>query len=269
MLDLVLDSGAFTAWSKGQPVDIDEYCAYIKHNAEGIDHYVALDVIPGEFGRVPTPAEVEASAAQGWENLLYMQREGLDPVPVFHQGEQFKWLHRMIAHGCKYIGISPANDRTTGQKRVWLDRVFTEIVDKDGWPVVKTHAFGMTAVSLLMRYPWYSADSATWVLASGRGSIMVPHAHDGEFLYSRTPQVIFTTPQAEAGKSQKTLYRDLSPARREQVDRFVAEAGTTVEECRHHHKPRARVNAHFFMQVGAKKVDKPWKPHRQHLFKDL
>lgn len=249
-------------------MDIDEYIAYIKHNAEAIDHYVALDVIPGAFGRVPTAAEVEASAAQGWENLLYMQREGLDPVPVFHQGEQFKWLHRMIGHGCKYIGISPANDRTTAQKRQWLDRVFSEIVDAEGWPVVKTHAFGMTAVSLLMRYPWYSADSATWILTAGRGAVMAPFVKHGLFDYAATPQIIFTSERSD-GSGTKTLYSQLGRTRQAQVDAFFAEAGTSYDQCRAGHTARARANAYFFLRVGQTKVDKPFKPKRTHLFKDL
>ena len=163
----MLDSGAYSAWSRGQPIDLDQYIAYIHTNAEHLDYYVALDVIPGSFGTRPTPAQVEESAAASWNNLLYMQAHGLSPIPVFHMHEHFKWLRKMIDHGCDYIGISPANDCTTHQKRMWLDKVFDFICDADGWPCIKTHAFGMTALPLLTRYPWYSADSVTWITFSG------------------------------------------------------------------------------------------------------
>lgn len=272
MLNLILDSGAFTAWSKGTPVDIDEYIAYAKANAEGINHVVALDVIPGEFGRVPTPAEVEASAAASWENLLYMQKEGIDPVPVFHQGERFYWLHKMIKHGCKYIGISPANDRTTQQKRLWLDRVFGEICDAEGWPVIQTHAFGVTAVPLLMRYPWYSADSSTWAVTAGRGGMFVPYVRDdGSFKFDSAPQTVYVSTQQNEKKkagNDSAAWKNLTDARRQQVLEFIAMAGTTFEACQAHYSPRARVNAFFFLQVQATKVDAPFKAKKTHLFKD-
>ena len=267
MLDLVLDSGAFTAWSRGTPVDLDEYIAYIKANAEGVDHYVALDVIPGAFGVKPSPAEVEASASQGWENLIYMQREGLDPVPVFHQGERFWWLERMIQHGCKYIGISPANDRTTQQKRLWLDRVFELVCDSNGYPRVKTHAFGVTAVPLLTRYPWYSADSATWVLVAARGAILVPKMLRGDFNYLVSPQVVFTSNKAKQSL-HKEHWEQLSAARRQQATAFLAQAGVTPEQVRDSHRYRAMANVAFFRGFAAAKKDAPFTPKKRHLFED-
>lgn len=269
MLDLILDSGAFTAWSRGTPVDLDEYIAYAKANAEGVNHVVALDVIPGEFGRKPSAAEVEVSAAQGWENLLKMQAEGVDAVPVFHQGEQFRWLHQYIAHGCKYIGISPANDRSTGEKRLWLDRVFSEIVDPEGWPVIKTHAFGVTAIPLLLRYPWYSADSATWVLTSARGRILVPKVgRDGSFDYSVAPQVVCVSVESNS-KGNASHWDNLTPANVAQVLAWIEFCGSTFEGVSVSYKERARCCAWFFVQFGKYKVDRPWKGAKNHFFKDL
>src|SRR5487761_2695056 len=214
-LDLMLDSGAFTAWRKKSSVDLEEYINYIRKNCEHIDIAVNLDVIPGEFGRVPEPAEVEASAQQGWNNMLTMEAEGIFPMPVFHMGESFKWLHRMIEHGSRYIGISPANDRTTNEKILWLDRVFVEIVDSKGWPVVKTHAFGVTSVPILFRYPWYSADSAAWVFTAATGGIMVPKSKNGFFNYSEKPYVVSVSTREKEKSGSSTHFLQMSDAIKE------------------------------------------------------
>ena len=68
-----------------------------------------------------------------------MKSKGLKPIPVFHQMEDFKWLYRMLDDGEPYLGISPTKGSDRHEYRRWLDKVFTILTDKDGWPIVKTH----------------------------------------------------------------------------------------------------------------------------------
>lgn len=272
MSTFMLDSGAFSAWNKGAEIDIDHYIAFIKHHAEYIDHYVVLDKIPGAFGVTPSAAEVEESAQQSWDNLLYMQAAGLDPIPVFHMGEQFKWLRRMVDHGCKYIGISPANDRTTQAKRVWLDRVFDEITDKEGWPLVQTHAFGVTAVELLMRYPWYSADSTTWIMIAARGKILLPHYENGQFVYSKTPTILYISEPYGEGETLKrglleSQWRNV-PSEREHVQRWMEHCGSNIDLCAEDYKERTRVCCQFFQEFERNYVPTPFVRKRERLFID-
>jgi len=268
----MLDSGAFSAWNNGKVIDIDHYCAFIKAHAEFIDHYVALDVIPGAFGVTPSPEEVEVSAQKSWDNLLYMQAEGLDPVPVFHMGEQFKWLRRMIDHGCKYIGISPANDRTTAAKKVWLDRVFDEITDKEGWPVVKTHAFGVTAIDLLIRYPWYSADSTTWIMIAGRGRVLVPVWENGAWNFNKKAKIFYCSEPHGEGESlirgQQQLEWMKVPSQREHVERWLHECGVSLDDCMKDYRLRTIVCARFFLEFERNFKPRPFQRVRTHLFKD-
>ena len=44
-INLFLDSGAYSAWSKGVTIDIDEYISFIKKNIKYITVYANLDVI--------------------------------------------------------------------------------------------------------------------------------------------------------------------------------------------------------------------------------
>jgi hypothetical protein len=49
--------------------------------------------------------------------------------------------------------------------------VFSHLVNKDGLPIVKTHALGEGRVDSLRRFPWYSADSTSWIYSAQRGGI--------------------------------------------------------------------------------------------------
>lgn len=272
-LTIWLDSGAFSAWNVGREIDLDHYIAYIKANIEHIDYYVNLDVIPGAFGRVPTQEEVEESAAKGWENMLRMEAEGLKPIPVFHMGEQFKWLRRMVEHGCPYIGISPANDRTTEKKRLWLDRVFAEITDKEGWPVVKTHAFGVTAIDLLIRYPWYSADSTTWIMIAARGKILVPKCKpNGEWDWSKKPDIVYLSEPFGEGdilrRGMKLSKWRQVDSERKHVEQWLMQAGTTLEIAESDYKERARICCYFFQEFERNFKPQPFRRARTPMFED-
>ena len=272
MSTFMLDSGAFSAWNCGKEVDLDHYIAYIRANIEHLDHYVALDVIPGAFGVTPSPAEVEVSAQRSWENLLYMEAHGLQPIPVFHMGEQFKWLRRMVEHGCPYIGISPANDRTTDKKRVWLDRVFDEITDPNGKPVVKTHAFGVTAIDLLMRYPWYSADSTTWIMIAARGKILLPHWEHGKWKFDKKPSICYISEPYGEGHvllrgMKEAAWRHVA-SEREHVEAWLAYAGSTLQKAEEDYKERARLCAFFFLEFERNFVPQPFKRTKPRLFGD-
>ena len=268
----MLDSGAFSAWNCGKEIDLDHYIAFIRHHAEHLDYYVALDVIPGAFGRTPTPAEVEVSAQKSWDNLLYMQAEGLNPIPVFHMGEQFKWLRRMVEHGIEYIGISPANYRTTDKKRIWLDRVFDEITDAEGKPLVKTHALGVTAIDLLIRYPWFSADSTTWIMIAARGKILLPHWVNGRWKFDKKPSICYISEPYGEGEVLLRGMKEASwrhvPSEREHVESWLRYAGSTLEKAETDYKERARLCGFFFKEFERNFVPRPFKRTKPYLFED-
>ena len=71
--EIMLDSGAYSAFTKGQSVNLIDYMKYIERNAEYITRYIALDVIGDLF---TTKAYYEI-----------MRNKGFDPIPVYHHGE--------------------------------------------------------------------------------------------------------------------------------------------------------------------------------------
>lgn len=80
--DLFLDSGAFSAFTKGKVINIDEYIGFIKKNEKVITTYAGLDVI----------GDSEATR----KNVEYMESKGLHPLPTFHHGSDYEELERMV-----------------------------------------------------------------------------------------------------------------------------------------------------------------------------
>ena len=146
---LFLDSGAFTAFTKGETVNLDEYCDFIGEHEDMLTVYAALDVI-GDY---------EATR----KNQERMEKRGLKPLPTFHYQSPFSELERLCKH-YPYIalgGLVPIAMRRS-KMRAWLDACFLRIP-----ATVKVHGFGVNSLWAWERYPWHSVDATSW-LAPGK-----------------------------------------------------------------------------------------------------
>ena len=177
---LFIDSGAFSAHTKGAEVDVEEYIEYLNSIDDELYIFAQVDKIPGVFRQPKTREELLEAPHQSWENYLYMRPKLKSPkklLPIFHQGEEYHWLENILewtdenGEHIPYIGISPANDRPVKEKEKFIEKCF-KIIAKSPNPNVKTHAFGMTSLNILEAYPFTSADSTSWILNAAMGSIM-------------------------------------------------------------------------------------------------
>jgi hypothetical protein len=188
---LFLDSGAYSVWGKNEILTVQDYVKYIKRYKEYISEYAVLDVIPGIPGKWATMEEYEEGAEKTYANYRYMIGEGLNPIPVFRQGEQFKWLKLYVEkEKVDYLAISAEkmiDAKTRRVRQQWLDQVFTRLTDKEGVPTIKTHGFAITSIPLLFRYPWFSVDSTTWSLVASYGFILCPVYTEGKPDYTKLP----------------------------------------------------------------------------------
>lgn len=150
---LFLDSGAFGAYTRGQPIDLASYCAFIQQHPARFSPYASLDVIGDWRG-----------SARHYEA---MRARGLDPLPTFHMGSPAHELRRLLRE-TDYLALGGivGAARTTLQR--WLDECFVHV--RDAWPK-KIHLFGVTAPWALERYPCYSADSSTALISAGNGQV--------------------------------------------------------------------------------------------------
>lgn len=164
----ILDSGAFTVWKTGGQVDFKKY---IKRANELNDYFegkliaVNLDIIPGMFGQHPSKENVEDSCQRGFENYLYFKSQFSGKImPVFHQHDNIKWLHKYLEYEPYLLGISPANDLSTQKRIPFLDQCFKHTQDRQ-----RCHGLAVVSQTLLERYPWYSTDAATFTAMAGMG----------------------------------------------------------------------------------------------------
>lgn len=226
-MSILLDSGAFSAWTKKVDIDIDAYISFYFQYQKYIEYIVNLDIIPGEFGRSPSVDEVEISAKEGFKNYRYMLSKGVPKeklIHVFHQGERFYWLKKMVDFGVPYIGLSPANTKATSSKIKWLDECMEYVTDTKGFPIVKFHGFAVTAVPIMQRYPWFSVDSTRCVKSAGFGKILFPVKENGAYTLSKTNtiSVSFVSPK---NKQEGTSFYSYTKEEQKEIIDYVESKG--------------------------------------------
>lgn len=148
-----LDSGAFSAMTKGVTIPVEDYIKFIKDNHKVIKVYSNLDVI-GDYKRTD-------------DNQKIMESYGLKPLPVFHYRSPESELRRLIKH-YPYIALGGLVPLATNKNklRAWLDYCFS-IIKTD----CKVHGFGMTSRWAQERYPFFSCDSTSAFEGSIRGTV--------------------------------------------------------------------------------------------------
>ena len=155
---VIIDSGAFTAWTSGKPIDPRDYAKWALDFKERWEHkmqalyFMNLDVI----------GDQDAS----WVNQSILEGLGLKPIPIITFGANKKHLIKALDN-YDYIalgGLVPyTRDKVKLQK--WLDFCFTIIMQKYKATGVmpKIHLLGVTTDWVLKRYPCFSSDSSSWV----------------------------------------------------------------------------------------------------------
>jgi hypothetical protein len=157
-----LDSGAFSAYTKGYEIDIEAYARYIDDNKDLFEVASVLDAIGDPVGT--------------WKNQKRLEALGSAVLPCYHYGEPEEYLTHYIDN-YEYITIGGMVPINTAQLRIWLDRIWTKyLTDETGKARLKVHGFGLTVPELMRRYPWYSVDSSSWVQIAANGGIFLPES---------------------------------------------------------------------------------------------
>lgn len=214
-IDIFLDSGAFSAWTQGVDVDIQEYIKFIKEHEDLLTVYANLDVI-GLGGKLPN----ELTAEMTLKNQKIMEEAGLNPLPCFHFGEPYEYLQYYVDN-YDYMAFGVAG-RKGSALIPWLDTCFSDYVcDAEGYPKIKVHGFAVTSLPLMLRYPWYSADSTSWVMTSRTGAIYIPRYKDGEWIYDENSWKISVSSRSPKTKGGGVHISTLPPKKRQIVLDYV------------------------------------------------
>ena len=219
-VNLFLDSGAFSAWTRNTEVSIHDYIAFIKQHQQYIDIYANLDVIA--FGKHKQPDKDTAEATL--KNQRIMEKAGLNPIPAFHYGEPMEYLQYYVEK-YPYIALGIAGNTTT-KLLPWMEECFSQyICDKDGMPKVKVHGFAVTSLKLMLRFPWFSVDSTSWIVTGRNGKIFVPHYRNGVWLYDENSMKIGVSNRSPS-KMQKNQHIDtLQPQQKEIILNYIHTKG--------------------------------------------
>ena len=172
-ISFIVDSGAYSIWNSGKPplkVQVyEDFCHdVIKRSKNGFKtlEFINLDVIPGTRNIPVTYEDIQEAQIKSWENYIYLNKSIPNVLPVFHQGDDFKYL-KMIEDTTLRYCISPANDRSTPSKLLWCNEVFSKI-NKEAKP----HGLGFSTSEVVKCNDWYSFDAATHALRAAFGTLV-------------------------------------------------------------------------------------------------
>jgi hypothetical protein len=146
------DSGAYSAASQGAPVDVDEYAEWLHQWKHHFTAYSNLDVIRDPKGTA--------------KNQKRLESKGLQPIPVFHTGSDFKHLDS-LAKEHPYIALGGMVGQPRPACLKWSATCMTRTKDQG----TRFHGFGMTSREVMESLPWHSVDSSSWVAGAKFGQV--------------------------------------------------------------------------------------------------
>jgi hypothetical protein len=230
---LFLDCGAYSAMKQGKQVDLDAYIEFVKNHKEGLTIFAALDVIGGD------PEDT-------LKNCLYMEEHGVHPVPVYHGGEDWKYLD-YYAERYDYIALGGIAGLVVNKNNIknLMDHIFHK------YPNHKFHAFGITILDILREFPFYSADSTSWLMSGAMGSIMTPYGN------------VYVSSK---GTKDPSHYDYKSPAEKKVILDYIESRGMTLEQVQTDYNYRLLLNAQHINDFQNAYVPKKEKMMRNRLF---
>lgn len=241
---IMIDSGAYSLYQKykkeGKSLPdselkkyVDDYIDFLNEYGEEFFVFVGVD-------SVPNPLDVDQTFAQKtWDNYLYMYNK-LRPeirnklMPVFHFGEDFKWLDNMLefihpdGHHVEYVGLAISLEDNKKVRIEWAQKCMS-MIKKSSNPDVKTHAFGVGVKNVLEHINVTSTDATSWVMRASYGMIAID---DRAYFVSSVRKDMM----------DGSHYSEYNPAYKEAVEKEIERRGFTVEQVASDAKYRARFN---------------------------
>ena len=231
----IFDSGAFTAWSKGRSVKLSELIRSYREVLNAVEKHVGgqcwlinLDVIPGSKGNTASAAEVEAATVASDVNFHRLVAEfGPIVLPVYHQNESEERL-QVVRQLADYICVSPRNDMHETARKKWSAEVHAKI------PGVKTHALAGTGFDMMSEIPWWSSDSATWIMLAVYGCVIYPKG--------RSMMMLPVSRQSGSTSERGKHFSTMSSFEQDAMRATFAAHGFTIEELQDDNDARALFN---------------------------
>lgn len=188
--NIMIDSGAFTAWTKDINIDVDAYIDWINKWNDRVITFGQIDVIPPKTANLQ---QIDECCKRTWQNYIYMTDRVVCPEKIlytFHYGEPFRWLEQALEYTLpngnkmEYMAFGGLVGRTTKQRTEFLNECF-KIVANSSNPNIKIHGFGVSSKNMWSKYPFESCDSFTPGMNANHGFTYDEHGSYREDDYKR------------------------------------------------------------------------------------
>ena len=148
--EVMLDSGAYSAFTKGRSVNLFDYMKYIVENDEYISQYVSLDVIGDTF---TTKAYYEI-----------MRNKGFRPIPVYHYGCDPLLLQYYAENGAKTVALgNTVKIYDKNEVARWCKEI------RERFPDIDLHLLGSSSHKIMACGAVASCDSSAWYVRAVNG----------------------------------------------------------------------------------------------------
>lgn len=189
------------------------YYSFVLDNMEKLGIYAVLDIIN--------------NAELTYVMQKRAEQAGFNPMPIFHFGNDTKWLKRYIDEGYSHIGIGGLVPNTAAILKPALDRLFEDIIcDSNGHPKIKAHGLAIAGSYIATRYPWFSVDSTSWVRLSRFGIVIVPKPdRNGNYDFTQPTTNMTVTSRGDFSTTTRRLFKEQSRAYQKYVIDYVNYCG--------------------------------------------
>ena len=161
-IPIFMDSGAFSAFTKGKKINIDEYIEFINSYGDKLKLIASLDVIN-------EPLQSYNNYEYIYNKINYKDKL----IPCFHFGEPLEYLDRYLKDSkIKYLAIGGLAGNKKNQNRNSIEGIVNYIRNKN--KTIKIHIFGISNVDLINDLDITSIDSSTWIRRAIYGDILNP-----------------------------------------------------------------------------------------------
>lgn len=162
-LNIIADSGAFSAKSQGATITVDDLAAWAKDWSGAFKWVASLDVIGDPDG-----------TRRNWERTR--DRHDLEAIPTIHWGSDPSLMDWYVEQGVDLMGLGGMVGKSSDKQMRWLVSVFKH--QQRHHPELGFHGWGVTSPKVL-RLPFYSVDSSGWASVFRFGQVVVRDPRTG------------------------------------------------------------------------------------------
>lgn len=162
-LNIIADSGAFSAKSQGATITVDDLAAWAKDWSGAFKWVASLDVIGDPDG-----------TRRNWERTR--DRHDLEAIPTIHWGSDPSLMDWYVEQGVDLMGLGGMVGKSSDKQMRWLVSVFKH--QQRHHPDLGFHGWGVTSPKV-MRLPFYSVDSSGWASVFRFGQVVVRDPRTG------------------------------------------------------------------------------------------